>query len=83
MGGGVGGFTPIIKPLCGPTCMLKTSKISTQVEIASWARVGQYERKSTNAGEQENHKRPGNNNIRTSSLTKEVKEEKRYEGKRN
>ena len=32
-------FTPIIKPLRGPTCMLKTNKISTQVEIASWARV--------------------------------------------
>ena len=35
-------YTPIIKPLRGPTCMLKTSKISTQVEIASWARVWQY-----------------------------------------
>ena len=32
-------FTQIIKPLRGPTCMLKTSKISTQVEIASWARA--------------------------------------------
>ena len=36
-------FTPIIKPLRGPTCMLKTSKISTQVEIASWARVWQLQ----------------------------------------
>ena len=38
--GWVGGrvdFTPIIEPLRGPTCMLKTSTISTQVEIASWA----------------------------------------------
>ena len=35
---------------------------------------------STNAGEQENHKRPGNKDNRTSSLTKEGKEEKRYEG---
>ena len=34
-------YTPIIEPLRGPTCMLKTSKISTQVEIASWARVWQ------------------------------------------
>ena len=34
-------FPPIIKPLRGPTCMLKTSKISTQAEIASWARVWQ------------------------------------------
>ena len=34
-------FTPIIEPLRGPTCMFKTSKISTQVEIASWARVWQ------------------------------------------
>ena len=37
----VSDFTPIIKPLRGPTCMLKTSKISTQVEIASRARVWQ------------------------------------------
>ena len=44
MGGWVGGrvdFIPIIKPLRGPTCKLKTSKISTQVEVASWARVWQ------------------------------------------
>ena len=34
-------FTPIIKPLRGPTCMRKTSKTSTHVEIASWARVWQ------------------------------------------
>ena len=34
-------YTPIIEPLRGPTGMLKTSKISTQVEIASWARVWQ------------------------------------------
>ena len=35
-GGWVGGwvdFIPIIKPLRGPTCKLKTSKISTQVEM--------------------------------------------------
>ena len=45
LGGVVGGwvdYTPRIEPLRGPTCMLKTSKISTQVEIASWARVWQY-----------------------------------------
>ena len=40
MGGWVD-YTPMIEPLRGPTCMLKTSKISTQVEIASWARVWQ------------------------------------------
>ena len=34
-------FNPIIKPLRGPTCKLKTSKTSTQVEVASWARVWQ------------------------------------------
>ena len=45
MGGWVGGwvdFNPIIMPLRGPTCKLKPCKISTQVEIASWARVWQY-----------------------------------------
>ena len=35
-------FNPIIMPLCGPTCKLKPCKISTQVEIASWARVWQH-----------------------------------------
>ena len=35
-------YTSIIKPLHGPTYMLKTSKISSQVEIASWAQVWQY-----------------------------------------
>ena len=34
-------FNPIIMPLRGPTCKLKPCKISTQVEIASWARVWQ------------------------------------------
>ena len=34
-------FIPIIKPLCGPTCKLKSNKISTQVELSSWARVWQ------------------------------------------
>ena len=41
-------YTPIIEPPRGPTCMFKTSKISTQVKIVSWARVGQlskYQRK--------------------------------------
>ena len=33
MGGRVVDFTPIIKPLRGPTCMFKTSKISTQVKV--------------------------------------------------
>ena len=32
-------YYSIIKPLCGPTCMLKTSKISKQVEIASWVAI--------------------------------------------
>ena len=47
MGGWVAGwvvdFIPIIKPLRGPTCKLKTSKISTQVEVASWARMWQFQ----------------------------------------
>ena len=44
--GGWVDFTPIIKPLCSRTCllMLKANKISTQVDIASWAKVWQCER---------------------------------------
>ena len=34
-------YYSIIKPLCGPICMLKTSKIFIHVEIAGWARVWQ------------------------------------------
>ena len=51
VGGWVGGwvdFNPIIMPLRGPTFKLKQCKISTQVEIASWARVWQYHWNSPN-----------------------------------
>ena len=47
VGGWVGGwadFTPIINPIHSPTFMIKTSKMSTQVEIASWSWVWQHPR---------------------------------------
>ena len=36
-------FIPIIKPLRGPTCKLKTSKISTQVEMHVGPECGNYD----------------------------------------
>ena len=44
MSGWVGGWldiTPIINPIHSPTFLIKTSKILTQVEIASWSWVWQ------------------------------------------